>query len=237
MRTAATIVALAVAGCGVSASSDDDATDSSTSSTGEDPNGTSSTGDPPTGATLSSGEPDDATTSGTGQEDSASSEGDPPESTDSTDSDTGSDEGSTGGLQCSISIDQASTDEDDHLLYPPWQSFTAGRTGDLVEIDAMPNTYCGGNGIDGDLTIYEGEGTGGVVLFQEPYAAVPVGGIDLVTFLVDPPVPVVAGNQYTFELSGTCGLRHSSDNPYPGGVGGGVASIDMVFATRVETCE
>lgn len=230
---------LAVAGCGADATSDTDATDSSTSgsagSTGGEPSSGTTASSMTASSSASSDEgtetsSDETRTSGTESGDDGSSGG-----SDSSGSE--SDGDSTSGSLCSVDPDQASTAEDDNVIYPPWQSFTAGVTGDLVEIDAMPNTYCGGDGIDGDLTIYEGEGTDGTVLYQEAYPAFFMGGINVVTFVVDPPLPVVAGTQYTFELSGTCGLRHSNADAYPGGMGGGYASVDMVFETRVETCE
>lgn len=157
----------------------------------------------------------------------------------SSDAATSSDEvtGETGALVCTVVADQAATDEDDSLNYPAWQSFTVGTSGALVEVDAVPNTFCGGSGIAGQLTILEGQGLGGDVLHQQDYPAVSMSGLNLVTFVVDPPVSVEAGQQYTWSLTGTCGLRHSNDDPYPGGIGGGVANVDMVFETRIEVCE
>ncbi|MCH9680490.1 MAG: hypothetical protein K0V04_03570 [Deltaproteobacteria bacterium] len=144
---------------------------------------------------------------------------------------------SSGGPLCTVDPDQGSSLEFDHVILPPWQSFTTGMTGDLVEIDAMPNTYCGGVGIDGELRIYAGEGTGGAMIYANAYPAMFVSGLNLTTFHVDPPLAVEAGLTYTWELTGTCGLRYGNGNPYAGGVGGGNADLDMVFETRIETCQ
>jgi len=132
--------------------------------------------------------------------------------------------------------------------YTVWQSFTAGLTGPLVEIDmGFFNDMSG----DGTLRIYAGEGTSGAVLQT---LNVPVVGI------TQPPVtwnnwtvnvPVVAGQLYTFELTPNpltlpdpYGVAIGSNNPYPSGVfglndpsGSYPTSFDTVFRTFVAVPE
>ncbi len=207
----------------------------STSTETTAPGATSSTDDTNPGT---SGTTDDTagTTGTTGDPDSSTGPVDPGTTTDAGGSTFGQ-ESSDGGPVCMVDADQGSNLQFDHVILPPWQSFTTGITGDLVEIDAMPNTFCGGDGISGDLTIYAGEGLGGAVLYQAPYPGMFMPGLNITAFQVDPPIAVVAGLTYTWELTGTCGLRYGNGNPYAGGMGGGNPDLDMVFETRVETCQ
>jgi hypothetical protein len=132
--------------------------------------------------------------------------------------------------------------------YTVWQSFTAGLTGPLVEIDMGFFNDMSGNGT---LRIYAGEGTTGAVLQT---LNVPVVGI------TQPPVtwdnwtvnvPVVAGQIYTFELTPNpqtlpdpYGVAIGASNPYPRGVlglndpsGSQTTSFDTVFRTFVAVPE
>lgn len=128
--------------------------------------------------------------------------------------------------------------------YTVWQSFTAGRTGTLDEIDmGFFNDMSG----DGTLRIYEGRGTKGSMLQER---AVPVVGITQ----RDPTwndwtvsVPVTAGIEYTFEftpnpntLPDPYGVCIGTPNPYSRGVfglndpsGSYETNFDMVFRTYV----
>ena len=128
--------------------------------------------------------------------------------------------------------------------YTVWQSFTAGRTGTLVEIDmGFFNNMSG----QGTLRIYSGVGTKGLVLQT---LTVPVVGITQTpvtwnAWTVN--VAVTAGQQYTFELTpdrltlpDPYGVAIGANNPYAGGVmglndpsGTYPTTFDLVFQTFV----
>jgi hypothetical protein len=121
--------------------------------------------------------------------------------------------------------------------YTVWQSFTAGITGTLEEIDMGFFNDMSGHG---QLQILAGEGTGGTVL---QVLAVPVVGIS------QPPVTwnmwttinvhVTAGQQYTFNfipdatsLPDPYGVAMGYDAEYSGGTSS-IPGFDLVFRTYV----
>ncbi|MBK7441539.1 MAG: PKD domain-containing protein [Bacteroidetes bacterium] len=70
--------------------------------------------------------------------------------------------------------------------YSTWQSFTAGVTGDLVQIDqGFFNEMTG----TATLNIFTGTGNGGTG-----------AGNFWETFIIDPPVPITENEVYTFEI-------------------------------------
>ena len=130
--------------------------------------------------------------------------------------------------------------------YTVWQSFTAGLSGTLTEIDmGFFNDMSG----SGQLQIFDGQGTSGTLLQT---LVVPVIGITQpgVTWnywtTVD--VPVLAGQMYTFNLIPDAatlpdpyGVAIGALNPYPGGVmglndpsGSYPTDYDVVFRTYVQ---
>jgi hypothetical protein len=129
--------------------------------------------------------------------------------------------------------------------YTVWQSFTAGLTGTLTEIDmGFFNDMSG----DGTLRIYSGKGTSGTVLET---LTVPVVGITQPAVTFDDwtvSVPIQAGLLYTFELTPDAltlpdpyGVAIGTGNPYAGGIMGltdpsgsyPITDFDLVFRTRV----
>ena len=82
--------------------------------------------------------------------------------------------------------------------YVIWQSFTAGLSGTLTEIDMGFFNEMSGYG---QLRIILGEGTGGMLLqsLQVPVVGVTQPEVTWNAWVVD--VPVVAGQQYTFSFT------------------------------------
>ncbi len=129
--------------------------------------------------------------------------------------------------------------------YTVWQSFTAGISGTLTEIDMGFFNNMSGRG---QLQIFAGDGTGGAILQT---LTVPVVGITQTpvtwnAWAVN--VPVTAGQMYTFNLTpdpatlpDPYGVAIGANNPYPGGVmglndpsGSYRTNFDIVFRTHVE---
>lgn len=127
--------------------------------------------------------------------------------------------------------------------YSYWQSFQAGITGTLVEIDAGFFNYINGTGY---WTVWEGSGTGGTLLDSQVVNINCPAGNCLLTF--EESIPVIAGNTYTFQIRGgpgmpdPYGLQIGAGNPYINGVMGFVdpsgtylTDFDWVFKTYVES--
>jgi hypothetical protein len=130
--------------------------------------------------------------------------------------------------------------------YTVWQSFTAGVSGTLTQIDmGFFNNMSG----DGVLRIYAGSGTVGALLqtLNVPVIGVTQQPVTWNSWAVD--VPVTAGLEYTFELTPNpltlpdpYGVCVGAPNPYPGGdlglndpSGTYETSFDAVFRTWVTT--
>ena len=128
--------------------------------------------------------------------------------------------------------------------YTVWQSFTAGLTGTLDEIDmGFFNDMSG----DGTLRIYEGRGTKGSMLqeLNVPVIGITQQGPTWNDWVVS--APVTAGLEYTFEftpnpltLPDPYGVCIGAYNPYSRGVfglndpsGSYETDFDMVFRTYV----
>lgn len=80
--------------------------------------------------------------------------------------------------------------------YSTWQSFTAGVTGDLVQIDqGFFNEMTG----TATLNIFTGTGNGGTLLYSETVTISGTGNF-WETFIIDPPVPITENEVYTFEI-------------------------------------
>jgi autotransporter-associated beta strand protein len=129
--------------------------------------------------------------------------------------------------------------------YSVWQSFTAGITGTLSEIDMGFFDPMQG---DGTLRIYGGEGTGGTLYETVTVPVVGIGNGPLTWNDWSVSVPIIAGQQYTFDLTpnpltlpdpyGVC----NGPNSYPGDVfgfsdpsGQYPTTSDAVFRTYVTT--
>ena len=127
--------------------------------------------------------------------------------------------------------------------YTVWQSFTAGITGTLTQIDMGFFVEMTGSG---QLQILAGDGTSGQVLqtLTVPVHAVATG-ITFNSWTVS--VPVQAGSVYTFNFTPNAatlpdpyGVAIGTGNPYPGGVmglndpsGSYRTDFDLVFRTYV----
>ena len=128
--------------------------------------------------------------------------------------------------------------------YSVWQSFTAGKTGTLSEIDmGFFNDMSG----SGELQILQGSGTAGTVLqtLTVPVVGITQPEVTWNTWAVS--VSVQAGLQYTFKLTPNAatlpdpyGVAIGAGNPYSGGVmglddpsGSYPTDFDLVFRTFV----
>jgi len=126
--------------------------------------------------------------------------------------------------------------------YAYWQSFTAGVTGTLAQIDAGFFTYINGTGY---WTVWEGEGTSGTMLDSQAVNIYCNGGNCLLSFTEN--IPVTAGDVYTFQIRGgpgmpdPYGLQVSVNDPYANGEmafvdpsGTYITTFDWVFNTWVQ---
>lgn len=138
--------------------------------------------------------------------------------------------------------------------YTQWQSFTAGLTGTLSEVDMgffagngpTHGTSYNGTGI---LKLYDGSGVSGTLLSSQTVGAsavstpgsAPVCWNDWATN-----IKVAAGHQYTFEFTPVSGLpdpygvcvgtifkNGQMQAPYKGGTDGGTNLFSMDFKTYV----
>ena len=97
----------------------------------------------------------------------------------------------------------------DNSIYDSGQSFQAGMTGDWTQIE-VNNISFGPQ--TGTLNIYSGEGNGGALLISQPISL--VAGTNVIT--LSTPIPITAGNQYTF-LTDILMNCSTSINPYANG--------------------
>ncbi|MFC1782033.1 hypothetical protein ACFL02_00430 [Planctomycetota bacterium] len=124
--------------------------------------------------------------------------------------------------------DQACEVEADSSSDLHWQSFTVGITGKLTRIDI----YSAGNdGQNCTYNIYEGEGTGGILLHTDSIALDPGWCSDSLST----PIIVTEGVQYTLAFSLILELEYNSRDPYPGGRAGIDPGYDLCFRTYVST--
>jgi Secretion system C-terminal sorting domain len=122
--------------------------------------------------------------------------------------------------------------------YYEGQSFTAGSSGYLCEVDMlMSNTMSG----TGTLNIYDGNGiTGTLLATQTVNVYVPTGQVWQAWYINTPPL-LTSGNQYTFQfvpiqgsgLPDPYAVMLSSTNVYPGGTDLAVLGWDLAFKTYI----
>jgi hypothetical protein len=136
--------------------------------------------------------------------------------------------------------------------YPLGQSFTAGLSGVLADINVFANGDITGGGNTLTLDIYAGNGVGGTLLGSETQAATITynAGLNLNVLSVNVSglgIDVKSGSQYTFAFTNlggsgdlaTQGILGSDSNPYAGGqiyTGpgyGSPAQWDLAFQTEV----
>lgn len=123
------------------------------------------------------------------------------------------------------------------------QSFTAGETGYLNQIDLYMVDY-GSSGIVFTLSIYEGQSVSGTVLASATFGSsnIPYNPGGWMTVLFDQPAQVQAGQQYTMHLTSSIGDTPQSawklytTDVYPGGrayTDSNWSNYDMGFTTYV----
>ncbi len=120
-----------------------------------------------------------------------------------------------------------------------WQSFTAGITGTLVQLDPSVGPSVGNPAAAGQLSIYAGEGISGALLSSQAVTYQQVGNAGFQQFVLTTPVPVTAGQQYTFRLTAAAGSNiwwdGGGNNPYAGGRFWSDPFTDWAFKSYVAT--
>ena len=119
-----------------------------------------------------------------------------------------------------------------------WQSFTAGLTGRLAQIDqGFSNPMTG----TATLNIYSGSGIGGDLLYSDPVTISGTGDF-WANFMIALPVDITAGQMYTFEVVPTQGgglpdpyavQATTNTESYTDGVSTAGVGFDYVFRTFV----
>ncbi|MEM6699411.1 MAG: hypothetical protein AAF599_13500, partial [Bacteroidota bacterium] len=104
-----------------------------------------------------------------------------------------------------------------------WQSFTANRSGPLLGV--ILSFRASSTGISRVLTIYEGEGTGGTLLFTSD----PISNTTNTTVNISG-VNLTQGNKYTIAISNYRGWLFGSDT-----YAGGISSIGSIRDFRFQT--
>ncbi len=119
-----------------------------------------------------------------------------------------------------------------------WQSFTAGITGTLTQLDFHGGPTPGYGPASGQLSFYAGEGTTGTQLNTQAITYQQIG-YNFQQFVLTTPLPVTAGQQYTFRLTAPAGASVDADgsgnNRYPGGRVDNDPFSDLAFKTYVST--
>lgn len=105
-----------------------------------------------------------------------------------------------------------------------WQSFTAGISGYLTKISVQ---FAAGATSIRNITIYEGEGTGGAILGTGAFTAVSGGSADCTL----PNLPLTSGTQYTIFMDNGSYWLTQIPGTYAGGRSNGNAANDKVFNT------
>jgi len=119
-----------------------------------------------------------------------------------------------------------------------WQSFTAGASGPLAQVDLRVNSGLSGVGQNGIVRIYAGEGVGGALLATEnvffayvlgTFQQFPLSGQPLLT----------AGQQYTIQFSvpslNVTWVDVNINNPYAGGRASNDPNYDFLFKTYISS--
>jgi hypothetical protein len=129
---------------------------------------------------------------------------------------------------------------------PNGQSFTAGLTGQLTEIDFFSNGPNSGG--TATLKVYSGDGLGGTALGSINYTFGSTPASSPIAFDVSSlNISVTAGSVYTFDVaafSGTQQILADTSNPYAGGHAynnpsfyGNTPTWDLAFQTFVNVPE
>lgn len=111
--------------------------------------------------------------------------------------------------------------------YTVWQSFTAGISGTMSSIHAgFFNNMSG----DGQLTVFAGAGVGGTLLQSVNVAVVGITQPGVTWNIWAVSVPIVAGSQYTFQLTPNAATLA---DPYGVAIGSGYAGGNLGLVSGV----
>ena len=123
-----------------------------------------------------------------------------------------------------------------------WQSFTAGVSGNLTQLDLRISSPAGpATTTSATLSVYAGEGTSGTLLTtQAIVVSYTAGSNQYQQFPLATVIPVVAGRQYTYLLQTVSPAYLSFDvsvataaSPYAGGIYSVNSDQDLLFKTYV----
>lgn len=133
-------------------------------------------------------------------------------------------------------LDQSQTDGSDVWNgASQWQSFTAGATGALTEVDIYLKSPYALSDCTGTLSIYSGTGTGGALLATQPIVIKVAFGWYYYPLAIPP--QVTAGQVYTFAVTvpgyDRTWWETKIGNPYSGGQYWYNADYDTTFKTWV----
>lgn len=106
-------------------------------------------------------------------------------------------------------------------IYNAGQSFQAGLSGNWTQLEVMNNFA---STQSGTLNIYSGEGNGGTLLLSQPISL--VNGVNTIT--LSTPIPITAGNQYTFSTDILMNCSNNT-NPYAAGISYTSSSSDPAY--------
>ncbi len=118
-----------------------------------------------------------------------------------------------------------------------WQSFAAGLTGTLTQLDLQISSPMQPAAASGTLSVYAGEGTGGALLTSQAVTFQPVSNT-FQAYVLNTPVSVVEGQKYTYRLTTpsqtAAWIDFNVNNPYADGrASGGSGNWDLLFKTYV----
>jgi hypothetical protein len=127
-------------------------------------------------------------------------------------------------------LDQSATQFDDAVGDFAWQSFTPATTEYLVAVGMYCATLFGFD-VPTTLRIYQGEGTSGTLLYEQPILVAAAEGFQ--SFILDGLVVVNGNQKYTMYIGNTSGLLFgvSTSDSYPGGRADTSSGDDYYFAT------
>ena len=117
-----------------------------------------------------------------------------------------------------------------------WQSFTAGKTGFLTQLDLSVGSGLVNEPQAGVLRVYAGEGTDGPLLATQD-VTFQYKLNEFQTFQFSSPALVQAGSLYTYRFSiptiNVGWVDLNLDNPYPNGQTSNYPGADFLFRTYV----
>jgi hypothetical protein len=123
-----------------------------------------------------------------------------------------------------------------------WQSFTAGITGLLTQLDVAINSPNYPSNSTITVSVYDGTGTRGSLLSSQSVTVVATTNMAYTSVALATPVPVVAGRVYTYRLYiyyATMGWIYYGNNNYPNGESNlpSQYGTDLLFRTYVTAAQ